>query len=143
MVRKGALRMTSVLRRLASTPNSRTWESLTKTGVRSEVSVSRPHRRLQEMVNNCCIPEPEYNLIWTKVKNNWIVAQWSLFTLKYILHFIWKSRSQSGAVLNPRCLKSGVQSKVNTVVYQDILGHSCFSLLTSFMEQQFSFSSRM
>ncbi len=97
-------------------------------------------------------------------KKNWTVAQWSkvLFSdeSKFCISFgnqgprVWR---KSGEAQNPCCLKSSVKfpqsvmiwaamssagvgplcflkSTVNAAIYQEILEHSCFLLLTSFME---------
>ncbi len=94
------------------------------------------------------------HLTWAKEKKNWTVAQWFkvLFSDESILHFIWKSRSQSleeewREAQNPCCLKSSVMicqwckvwcsvsddlgchiiywcwSTVNAAIYQEILEH--------------------
>ncbi len=39
-------------------------------------------------------------------------------------------------------LSKGIKSKVNATIYQEILEHLCFNLLTSFMEMLISFLSR-
>ncbi len=112
------------------------------------------------------------HLTWATEKNNWTVAQWFkvLFSdeSKCCISFVnqgprvWRKR---GETQNPCCLKSSVKfpqsvmiwaamssagvgplcflkSTVNADIYQEILEHFSFLLLTSFMEKLISFSSR-
>ncbi len=112
------------------------------------------------------------HLTWAKKKNNWTVAQCSkvLFSdeSKCCISFVnqgprvWRKR---GETQNPCCLRSSVKfpqsvmiwaamssagvgplcflrSTVNADIYQEILEHFSFLLLTSFMEKLISFSSR-
>ncbi len=112
------------------------------------------------------------HLTWDKEKKNWTVAQWSkvLFSDEstFCISFVnqgprvWRKR---GETQNPCCLKSRVKfpqtvmiwaamssagvdplcfikSTANTAIYQDILEHFSFLLLTSFMKMMISFSSR-
>ncbi len=126
-------------------------------GVEAEAGVSASRvttlRRLQEKSYQAT-SEPETTseasyLGWgEKELDCYSVVQSPLFRWKYILHFIWKSRSQSleEEAQNPCCLKSSVKfpqsvmiwaamssagvgplcflkSTVNAAIYQEILEH--------------------
>ena len=145
------------------------------------VSASRTtmHRRMQDMGFSCRIPcvkpllnkrQRQKRLAWAKDKKDWTAAEWSksyFLWWKSILHFLWKSRSQSldeesrgkeSTLLEVQCKVSTVsdglgamssagvgplcflRSRVNAAIYQEVLEH--FLLLTNFMEMQISFSNR-
>ncbi len=71
------------------------------------VSSSRTttHRRMQDMGFSCRIPcvkpllnnrQRQKRLAWAKDKKDWTAAEWSkLCSLMKVLHFLWKSGSQS------------------------------------------------
>ena len=72
------------------------------------VSASRTtmHRRMQDIGFSCRIPcvkpllnkrQRQKRLAWAKDKKDWTAAEWSkvMFSDESILHFLWKSRSQS------------------------------------------------
>ncbi len=91
-----ATAMTASLRILSSKADSNTWESFT----RSELKLESEHQespRADIFRKRATKPllkqkQRQKHLSWAKEKNNWTVAQWSKVK---ILHFIWKSRSQS------------------------------------------------
>ncbi len=101
-------------------------------------------------------------LAWAKDKKDWTAAEWSKVMFsdesKFCISFgnqgprVWRKR---GEAQNPRCLRSSVKfpqsvmvwgamssagvgplcflrSKVNTAVYQEVLEHFSFLLLTNF-----------
>ncbi len=156
--------------------DSNTCESFTRSGLKLE-SVHQESPRSDVFRKRATKPllnqrQRQKHLTWAVEKKNWTVcsvAQSPLFRLKKILHFIWKSRSQSleeewrGAesmLLEVQCEVSTVsddlgchvicwcwstvfsESTVNAAIYQEILEHFMLLLLTSFMEMLISFSSR-
>ncbi len=153
--------MTTSLRILSSKADSNTWESFTRSELKLE-SVHQESPRSDIFRKRATKPllkqkHRQKHLTWAKEKKNWTVAQWSkvLFSDKLILHFIWKSRSQSleeewrgteSMLLEVQCevstvsddlcchvigwcwstVFSEVQSKVQFVIYQEILEHFLF-----------------
>ncbi len=144
----------------SSKADSNTWESFTRSGLKLEsVHQESPRsdvfrKRATKLLLNQ--RQCQKHLTWAVEKNNWTVAQWSkvLFSdekkKKLILHFIWKSRSQSleeewrgteSMLLEVQCEVSTVsddlgchvicwcwstvflKSTVNAAVYQEILEH--------------------
>ncbi len=94
--------MTASLRILSSKADSNTCESFTRSGLKLE-SVHQESPRSDVFRKRATKPllnqrQRQKHLTWAVEKKNWTVAQWSkvLFSDECkILHFIWKSRSQS------------------------------------------------
>ncbi len=96
--------MPTSLRILSSKADSNTWESFTRSGLKQE-SVHQDSLCSDIFRKRATKPllkqkHRQKHLTWAKEKKNWTVAQWSklqcpLFRWKSILHFIWKSSSQS------------------------------------------------
>ncbi len=145
--------MTASLRILSSKADSNTWESFTRSGLKLE-SVHQESPRSDIFRKRATKPllnqrQRQKRLTWAVEKNNSVV-QSPLFRWKSILHFIWKSRSQSleeewrgteSMLLEVQCEVSTVsddlgshvicwcwstvfsESTVNAAIYQEILEH--------------------
>ncbi len=145
--------MTASLRILSSKADSNTCESFTRSGLKLEsVHQESPRsdifrKRATKLLLNQ--RQRQKRLTWAVEKNNSVV-QSPLFRWKSILHFIWKSRSQSleeewrgteSMLLEVQCEISTVsddlgchvicwcwstvfsESTVNAAIYQEILEH--------------------
>ncbi len=145
--------MTASLRILSSKTDSNTCESFTRSGLKLE-SVHQESPRSDIFRKRATKPllnqrQHQKRLTWAVEKKNSVV-QSPLFRWKYILHLIWKSRSQSleeewrgteSMLLEVQCEVSTVsddlgchvicwcwstvfsESTVNAAIYQEILEH--------------------
>ncbi len=91
--------MTASLRILSSKADSNTWESFTRSELKLE-SVHQETPRSDIFRKRATEPllkqkHRQKHLTWAKGKITGLLLQSPLFRWKYILHFIWKSKSQS------------------------------------------------
>ncbi len=86
--------MTASVRILSSKADSNTWESFTRSELKLESVYQVSPNIFRKRATKPLLKQKHRQnyLTWAKDKNNWTVAQLSK---SYILHFIWKSRSQS------------------------------------------------
>ncbi len=138
----------------------------TEAGVKE--SRATTHRRVNEFGYSC----RQRHLTWAKEKKNWTVAQWSKVHFsdesKLCISFCNqypKDWRKGGEAHIPSCLKSSVKiphsvmiwgamssagvgplcflkTNITAPVYKEIMEHSCFLLLTSFLKMLISFFSR-